>query len=183
MAGWIKIDRNIQNHWLWKDKPFSKGQAWVDLILLANHQDGEFVSGSSKVEGKRGTVYRSVLFLADRWGWERKKVKRFLNVLEMDGMLTQNATTHGTTITLVNYGKYQNYRAAKRATDGQPMGNKWATDGHIQEYIKNNKEGERSACAQSAPPGHEGQGQEDEKPRVPVPGSGMDENGFRVYEV
>lgn len=159
MAGWIKLDRNIQNHWLWKDKPFTKGQAWIDLILLANHQDGEFVSGSSKVDGKRGVVYKSMLFLADRWGWERKKVKRFLDVLEMDGMVTQNTTTHGTTITLVNYSKFQNTRATKRATNGQPMGNQRATDGHIQEYIKNNKEGERSADALVAPPGQEGQGQ------------------------
>ena len=95
MAGWIKVDRKIQDHWLWDDKPFSRGQAWIDLILLANHKDADFVSGLQTVHGKRGTVYKSHLFLAKRWGWDRKKVARFLNALENAQMISQNGTTHG----------------------------------------------------------------------------------------
>ena len=37
--GYIKLYRSIFNHWLWQDKPFSRGQAFVDLILLANYKD------------------------------------------------------------------------------------------------------------------------------------------------
>ena len=32
----MDIQTTIQNHWLWKDKPFAKGQAWIDLLLLAD---------------------------------------------------------------------------------------------------------------------------------------------------
>ena len=32
-SGWIKVSRAIQEHWVWDEKPFSKGQAWIDLLL------------------------------------------------------------------------------------------------------------------------------------------------------
>lgn len=45
MSGWIKIHRDILYHEIWSDKPFSKGQAWIDLILLANHSDNKCMVG------------------------------------------------------------------------------------------------------------------------------------------
>ena len=138
--GWIKLDRKITEHWLWKKKPFSEGQAWIDLIFLANHDDKKFMSGQSVVDGKRGTVYRSILYLSDRWGWSRSKTTRFLQLLENDGMIVKNSTTHDTTITLVKYRHFQD----SRATNEQQTDNQRATNEHIQEYIRNNKEYIRS---------------------------------------
>ena len=37
--GWIKLHRTLQDNKLWYSEPLTKGQAWVDLILLANHKD------------------------------------------------------------------------------------------------------------------------------------------------
>ena len=34
--GFVGVHRSLQEHWLWDEKPFSKGQAWIDLIMLAN---------------------------------------------------------------------------------------------------------------------------------------------------
>ena len=45
-AGWIKVSRTIQEHWVWDEKPFSKGQAWIDLLLLAKHSDEKFWTGA-----------------------------------------------------------------------------------------------------------------------------------------
>ena len=39
MAGWVKVHRDIQNCWIWEEKPFSRGQAFIDLILMVNHED------------------------------------------------------------------------------------------------------------------------------------------------
>ena len=50
MSGWIKIHRDILYHEIWSDKPFSKGQAWIDLILLANHSDMGQKKGSVVLE-------------------------------------------------------------------------------------------------------------------------------------
>ena len=114
--GWICLHRKIMDHYLWDDKPFAKGQAWIDLIMLANHETKKRLYQGEIVEFKRGTVNLSMLVLAERWGWDRKKVRSFLKVLERDGMVATKATTHRTTITLVNYGLYQDIGTTDRTT-------------------------------------------------------------------
>ena len=105
--GWISLYRTIQDNWVWKEKPFSKGQAWIDLVLMANHEDKTILYEGKLITVKRGSFITSILKLAERFGWDRKKVKRFLELLECDGMVTTVSTTHGTTVTIVNYGEYQ----------------------------------------------------------------------------
>lgn len=122
--GFFKIDRQIFDHWLWEDKPFSKGQAWVDLVGLANYEDGKTPYKGKIISCKRGTVYRSISFLAERWGWSRDKTRNFLNLLESDGMVIVKATKHQTTITLVNYGKFQDKPATDSPTNRQQTDNK-----------------------------------------------------------
>ena len=101
------MHRQITEHWLWEEKPFSKGQAWIDLILLANHKDEKFPYKEQVITCKRGNVYRSISYLADRWGWSRKKATVFLKQLESDRMVSFEATTHGTTITIEKYSDFQ----------------------------------------------------------------------------
>ena len=101
--GWIVISRQLQEHWLWNEKPFGKGQAWIDLLFLANYKDKKKIYKGEIVTCKRGDVNYSISFLADRWGWDRKTVRRFLAVLERDHMVTVSATTQRTTITIENY--------------------------------------------------------------------------------
>lgn len=122
--GWIKIHRQICENWVWDDKPFSKGQAWIDLLLLANHQRAKIPYKGEIMVADRGAVCRSVLWLAERWGWGREKTRRFLSQLEADGMLKVNATTHQTTITIVNYGFYQDIQPTKAATKNQQTDSK-----------------------------------------------------------
>lgn len=122
--GYFKVDRRVFDHWLWEDKPFSKGQAWIDLIGLANYEDGKTLYHGEIVACKRGTVYRSISFLADRWGWSRKKARAFIELLESDEMVTAKVTRKGTTITLMNYGKFQD---------------KGTTEGTLEEHQRNNR--------------------------------------------
>lgn len=131
--GWIKLDRSITEHFLWEDKPFSKGQAWVDLLLLANHKDHKIMYKDEVVKCKRGEVNRSIVWLAERWGWTRQKVRRFLNVLESDGMCRLDVTVHRTVITIENWAKYQDAHTVGVTTSGQQVDSKWTVSGHIQE--------------------------------------------------
>ena len=117
--GWIALHRQLQDHWLWRDKPFSYGAAWVDLLMLANHSDKQVVNRGKLIKCERGSVYRSVSFLADRWGWSPKKVRHYLGLLEGDGMVTTKGTTQGTTITLVNYGFFQGQGQTEGQAEGQ----------------------------------------------------------------
>ena len=112
--GWVPVSRELQDHWMWEDKPFAHGQAWIDLIMLANYEDTKMPYKGEIIICERGTVNLSISNLANRWGWSRDKTRRFLKLLESDGMVTVTATTHRTTITLENYSIYNDVPATKR---------------------------------------------------------------------
>lgn len=105
--GYITLSRDILNHWIWSDKPYDKGRAWIDLLLRARYKDGQVMYRGNLVERKRGTVYCSMAFLAEEWGWHRQTVKRFLNQLETEGMVKLCVTKRDTAIIIENYNKYQ----------------------------------------------------------------------------
>jgi len=80
--GYFYIWRSIQDNPLWKEKPFSRGQAWVDLILMAQHSDGDIhLSKGFIIEAKRGDILYGLDFLSNRWGWGKPKVVRFKEYL------------------------------------------------------------------------------------------------------
>jgi hypothetical protein len=68
MSGFIKTYRKITNNWLWKVKPYSPGQAWIDLLLLAEHKTnmGLFRGGFYDLQPEQ--IVTSDQSLADRWG-------------------------------------------------------------------------------------------------------------------
>jgi len=117
--GWIKLHRSVLDHDLWLCEKFTKGQAWIDLILGANHKDGFFYVRGNKVELKRGQNGRSELTLAKRWRWSRGKVRRFLNELKMVHMVELKRDTKTTITTICNYDKYQQICTTDSTTDGQ----------------------------------------------------------------
>lgn len=136
----ILLARTIQQNFLWSDKPFSMGQAWIDLLLLAEWGDKDIVSKGEIVHLKRGQVGRSILWLADRWGWSRKRVTHFLKILEMQKMATTDSTTKGTTITIENYNKYQFDGTTEDTTEVTPEEQQKNTSKEIKEIKENNKE-------------------------------------------
>ncbi|HCY7142741.1 TPA: DnaD domain-containing protein [Staphylococcus aureus] len=108
MTGWISIDRSIQNHWLFKEKrTFSKFEAWIYLLMEANHSKAKVPIGNQIVTVERGQRLTSILTLSDLFDWSRFKVKTFLDLLESDGMLEVKTTSKYTLITIVNYDFYQ----------------------------------------------------------------------------
>lgn len=119
-GSYIKIDRGLKSNSLWLEKPFSKGQAWVDLLILAQGIDRDVIVRGKVQQQKRGNVYTSIVFLSDRWGWSRNKVYRFLAELVNARMITiqgwtgngtmvgtRNGTSSGTVITIENWDVYQ----------------------------------------------------------------------------
>jgi hypothetical protein len=105
VAGWIKIYRDIQEHWIWQDA--NKLKWWLDIILMANHKDNKFLLGNELFEVKRGEFHTSELKLAERWDVNRKTVRKFLELLENDQMIALHKTQKGTTIKVNKYNAYQ----------------------------------------------------------------------------
>lgn len=112
-VGWVSVHRSIFNHWVWQDKPFSKGHAWIDLILQANHTTGKALIGKTLLEVERGSFVTSEVKLSKRWGWSRCKVRGFLRRLESDSMLNKQSDSKKTVIKVLNYDLYQNVQDDK----------------------------------------------------------------------
>ena len=109
MSGWIKLHRQIQECFLWRIKePFDKRSAWIDLLLLMEHQNKNLMIDGKIETIKRGSYMLSIEKLCDRWMWSRNKVKRYLDVLEREHMIVTRRTNKGTLVSVVNYCIYQN---------------------------------------------------------------------------
>lgn len=115
--GWARVDRAVRDSWVWQDKPFAKGQAWIDLILRANHETRPVLIRGQLVTVEAGSMITSLRKLADEWGWNVKTVRHYLADLERDGMVHTMRTTNWTTITLVNWGKFQNQGNTERTSE------------------------------------------------------------------
>ena len=151
--GYFVIARSLLEHPIWlKDKPFSKGQAWVDLIGRANWRTTERMIGAELLKVKRGQLITSELALAERWGWSKKKVHRYLIMLENAGMVSRNGTAKGTTLTVENYSKYQFQRPALDPTEEPQRNRRGTAKGTLKN--KDNKENKgNNARAGARPPG------------------------------
>jgi len=109
--GYIKLYRCIKDNELWSDKPYSRAQAWIDLILKANHEDGGIWVRGIYLEIKRGQLAVAQHTLAKDWGWSKNKVLRFLSYLKVK-LQIELQTAHQNSrlqnrISIVNYYLYQ----------------------------------------------------------------------------
>ena len=110
-SGYVKIHRQVQAHALWTSERFSRGQAWIDLLLQANYHDSKILRSGQWIEIRRGQVFTSQKELSRRWRWDRKTVKCFLLTLKTDNMVdiqTAKQTDTGyTLLTITNYKYFQ----------------------------------------------------------------------------
>jgi hypothetical protein len=113
--GYISLHRKIFENKLWEDKPFSRAQAWIDLLLLAQYSDSSFFIRTIEIKVKRGQLAYSVKTLAKRWGWSRPKVDRFLKYLKNEHQIEHQKNNLTTLISIIKYEDYQNKNASERA--------------------------------------------------------------------
>lgn len=116
-TGWIKLNRSIQENWLWEEKPFDKKSAWIDLLLMANHKNNKFPLGNEIIEVEQGSFITSEIKLMNRWGWSKTKLRNFLKLLESEKMITKVVDRKKTTISIVNYKVYQGSEDQEKTTE------------------------------------------------------------------
>lgn len=105
--GWIKIHRKVLSHPMYYAEPFTRMQAWFDLLLLASRVPNTLYIRGNRVEIKPGTVAKSKEYLCGRWRWSRGKVNRYLDMLENEGMIVQQKSRVITCISIPNFEYYQ----------------------------------------------------------------------------
>ena len=126
--GYIKLWRKIQDNPLYREKRrFSRSEAWIDLLLMANHKPNEIIVDFKRVPIKRGEVFTSQLGLSKKWNWGIASVNRFLKLLKNENQISYRAESKYTIISILNWDKYQmeaeTTRKAERKPERKPLGN------------------------------------------------------------
>ena len=94
MAGYVKLFRSLRDHWLWQDiGTYSPREAWLDLILESNWSPRKRLIAGELIMVDRGSLVASERWLSVRWKWSRNKVRKFLQNLEDDAMISRKKTT------------------------------------------------------------------------------------------
>ena len=137
-TGWIKLYRSSFENELYSEESFTRFQAWVDLLLLANHKDNFFMKRGTVVKVPRGTVGYSMKELAKRWKWSINKVSRFIKTLESEhiNQVKSQKTNITTLISILNYEKYQLGESANENSNE----NQTNTQTETNKNVKNDKE-------------------------------------------
>lgn len=136
--GWIALYRGILESDIWlSEEPFCYRSAWIDLLLLANHENG---NAFSKIPVSRGQHLTSIRKLINRWHWHYRKVKRYLDILQAEGMVNIDTQSTYLLITITNYEKYQLFPGGNSSgnTNGNSSGKPSVNANGKQTIIINN---------------------------------------------
>ena len=109
MSGWIKLPRDIVLEPVFQsDQPYCDRAAYIDLLLLANHQTHPLGVGRRILQVQEGEVITSLHKLSKRWNWSKFKVKKFLEMLTALHLANHHSYRTFTRIRLCKWGAYQN---------------------------------------------------------------------------
>ena len=104
-VGWVKVWREIENHWIFKNAEYFRG--FLYLIMNANIEDKIWNHGTSILKIPRGCLVISNRKLAENLNWTIGRTVRFLKKLKSEDMIKTYPYKSFTVIEIVNFGKYQ----------------------------------------------------------------------------
>src|SRR5207302_425126 len=122
--GFITLARGVLEHpVVGAGHQYSALEAWLWLLFEAAWKPRRVrVSNGRTVTTlpiKRGQLSYSRSYIAAAWGWSEKRVRTFLQRLELEGMIDRQAGRHQTVITICNYEKYQTPNPTRGQQTGQ----------------------------------------------------------------
>ena len=130
MRGWISLHRKIlENPILSTSRVYSRFEAFVYLLLKANHKDAEVPIGSTLYKVKKGELITSQMKLCKKFKWGNTKLRNFLNLLQNAGMVGIKTESKLTWISISNYVSYQDsqtdskLKTKRKQTDGKLIAN------------------------------------------------------------
>ena len=108
-TNWIKLNRKIWDSFIWSFDEPKYTLAWIDMLLMANYKDKKIIFDGAFETVARGSFITSIVKLSERWKMNRRTVKRFLDILQQDGMITYQCTRKRTSIRIEKYELYQSF--------------------------------------------------------------------------
>ena len=128
------MHRKLRNHWIWSDSEYLK--AWIDLIMMANHEPRKWATKTKLITINRGEVITSMRKLAERWNWSVGKVRRFVALLQSDNMVTQIPAHSWTHLSICKYDTYQDRRHSGGHKNETESKQKWYTTKQLEQCTK-----------------------------------------------
>ena len=105
--GFFFVNRGVFDHYLFNGEPYSQCQAWLWMIGQAAWKPRRYRAGQFLVNLERGQLCASVRHMAEKWGWSKSSVHRFLERLKTETMIGTDSGTGVLVVTICNYEKYQ----------------------------------------------------------------------------
>lgn len=107
LAGSVRLSKRLRRHPVWNREPFSYGQAWVDLVLLANDRPRAVTLRNGDVlDLERGQLAWALRTLENEWDRSGEWIDRFLKFCRDQAMIKLEKNTRRTVITILNYDTY-----------------------------------------------------------------------------
>lgn len=124
MSGWIKLHRGIFDHWISSDPDYFC--VWLRMLTDANFEDKKHLFNGSLIEIKRGQIIFGLEAWSAKTGVTISKLRRMLDMLEKDKMISRQKTNKYSLISITNYALYQD-DDRQTASKPQADGNQTAT--------------------------------------------------------
>ena len=177
MNGYVAMSRTWQDHDIFEGDAFSRRDAWAWLIVSAAWKPTRIRTKCGPITLQRGEVAFSLRFLAEKWGWPKTRVERFVASLAAQNMVKislEKRDTLGTLsgtllghspgqpqsiITICNYEKFQAPTSNVGTHDEQKSGH-LATEKRDKEepYNQLRREEKKTVSARGAAPVYAFQG-------------------------
>ena len=108
MKGWISLHRKIlENPVLSHSRVYSRFEAFLYLLLNANHKEADVVVGVKLYKVKKGEMITSQMKLCKKFKWGNTKLRNFLKLLQEAGMIKIKTEQNLTYVSISNYVTYQ----------------------------------------------------------------------------
>lgn len=118
MNGWIRLDRAIQDNFLWQEPEALK--LWLYLLMAASLTDKATAFNGQMLNIKRGQLVFGLNAASARLNISIRRLRKYLNWFETDDMIDKQVTNKFSIISITNYSQYQD-------SGKQPSGKSQAT--------------------------------------------------------
>lgn len=133
LHGWIMLHRKMLDNWVAQEPELLA--MWVRLLLDANHTDTKRMFNGCHIEIKRGQLIFGLNAFSIKSGISEAKVRRYISLLEKDGMISRLKTNKYSLISIVNFDSYQ---CDVRQTTGESQANDIQSSGKQQHRNNDN---------------------------------------------
>jgi len=105
MNGWIRLDRGIQDNFLWQEPEALK--LWLYLLMAASLTDKATAFNGQMLNIKRGQLVFGLNAASARLNISIRRLRKYLNWFESDDMIDKQITNKFSIISITNYSQYQ----------------------------------------------------------------------------